>query len=676
MPRLISLFIIGFLILSAVIAAAQPEIPSFIPIEPAPPEPFTYTVPLQSATWEEVVANLSQAPEAGPPSDTCIAAPTLNLSLPADGGQAIVNNYTEDPADPILGCAWGNPPRPQGYRTAWYKVTPPTGGMLVVEALPNADYRDNYDTIIAIHHAAPPGDCQNLQTLTCNDDYNGFLSRASVIVQQGETYYIEIADWQFGINGTARLNVLAYITQAETFWEQASNLPTPLSRHSAVRVGDDFYIFGGVTSTGSAPERTNASRKFNTVTRQWSILKPMPAAGSTCLDVNGYAATDAAYLNGRIFIPTGYAGNNNQYCDVHRIYDIASNTWSIGPTGPWPAALGWSQMVEYPPLNGYFVVGGLTGAPLTANANPSANIYLYLDDGGGTWFGGSLPAMNQARYGHAAARLGNRICVIGGINASNQIIAGGECYNIDLSSWGAIPALQYPRFNAGSAVGPDGRWYVFGGTSATLSSVAPVEVFDPATNTWQLLDARHNLGTSSGFDRPARSWVRGDFVGRSLWVFGGEQDTGVFNNGNTLSLVERLTNGPLWPYHLNLPVLRSPSIVGEPNDTFAQAQDIPVHQTLAFNFESQEDYHDVYRFYQPGIGGALFYLQNIPNGADYDLLLYSGNKTLLGSSRNIGNLDEYLEIILGPGYYYIMVVRAFPLTTPPPPDYYTLRVEN
>lgn len=671
MRHLVAVFILGVILLTGVIAAAQPDIPPYVPIEPAPPKTFTYTVPLESATWEEVVAQLPIAPQAPAPTDSCGGAPSLNLSLPADGGQAVVNNYTESATDPILNCMWGTPSRPQGYRTAWYKVTPPTGGLLVVEALPNADYPDNYDTIIAIH----TGTCNDMLTVSCDDDYNGPLSRATALVQQDVTYYIEVADWQFGVNGTARLNLLAYITETDNYWEYVGNMPVPLTRHTATRIGSDFYIMGGLLSTGSTPQRTPAVRKFNTNTRQWSDLAPMPSIVATCSDGFGYAATDAAHINGWIYIPSGYAGNNNAYCGTHLAYNVATNSWTTAPTSPAPAPLGWTQVVAYPPLNSYFLVGGLTGTPLTTNANPSRDLYLFVagnTPGEGYW----LPKaqMNKARYGHTAIRLDNRICVMGGVNAAVQVIADGECFNIDTEVWETIAPLNYPRFNAESAVGPDGRWYVFGGTNNVLTSVSVVEVFDGSS--WQVLDARYNLGTVNGLNRPARSWVRGDFVGRSLWVFGGEQMTGGANTGTPLSLVEQLTLAPIWPQNVFLPSVHNfYYVTGEPNDTFARAQAHPTHTTVSHNF-TEDDFYDVFSFYVAQPTTLRVYLQNIPSGADYDLVLYAENKTFKGSSTNISTLDEYIELPLSIGTYYAVVVRAYPIGTPPPSAYYTLRIEN
>lgn len=337
-----------------------------------------------------------------------------------------------------------------------------------------------------------------------------------------------------------------------TYWLYQGQMPSPLTRHALVAVGSDFYLMGGQTDAAAPPVRTLT--RYDTLTGQWHPLAPIPVLPGTCLNGHGYAATDAAYLNGNIYLPAGYAGESSSYCGVHLVYNLASSSWLTATAAPWSQPLGWSQVVEWPSLNGYLVMGGLTGPPLSFSASSAA--YLFVPgSGGGTWF--TLPTMTIARYGHAAAWVGDKPCVAGGINASNQALTQAECFNPDNNSWYAIPPLNLPRFNAASAVGPDGRWYVFGGTSPTISSIAPIDVYDPATNSWSLLPSPYNLGTPDDPLRPPRAWLTGDFVGDSLWVFGGEADTGVFNQGLPLGTIERILSLTIPPQGSYLPLITS-----------------------------------------------------------------------------------------------------------------------
>lgn len=342
----------------------------------------------------------------------------------------------------------------------------------------------------------------------------------------------------------------------DTYWFYMGQMPTVLTRHAVVTVGDDFYILGGQRTTTATPDRSSATYRYDTLTSQWEELAPMPAIPGSCVDGNGYAATEAAYVSGKIYLPSGYAGDNDSYCGVHMGYDITSNSWFTAAAAPWPEPLGWTEVVVYPPLNGYFVVGGLTGAPLTATANPSAALYLYWpDQTGGFWI--PEPSMAIARYGHTADFLGEKLCVAGGINVNHQALTQAECFDLNTNTWNAIPSMNLPRFNATSAVGPDGRWYVFGGTSPTVMSIAPIDVYDPTTNNWTLLESPYDLGVPNDPLRPPRAWQAGGFIGESLWVFGGERDTGSFNQGISLATIERILSLNTPPQRTYLPFILS-----------------------------------------------------------------------------------------------------------------------
>jgi N-acetylneuraminic acid mutarotase len=94
--------------------------------------------------------------------------------------------------------------------------------------------------------------------------------------------------------------------------------------------------------------------------------------------------------------------------------------------------------------------------------------------------------MNVSRYGHTAAWVDGRACVVGGIHVDDEsqlvLQSSAECYNAINNNWIEIAPAEIPRFGAGSAVGPDGRWYVFGGITGNNETVSEVEVYDPATN--------------------------------------------------------------------------------------------------------------------------------------------------------------------------------------------------
>jgi hypothetical protein len=287
--------------------------------------------------------------------------------------------------------------------------------------------------------------------------------------------------------------------------------------------------------------------------------------------------------------------------------------------------------------------------------------------------------MATGRFSHTAAvqRIGNKdyICVVGGLGQTGStavLLSGGECYDIDGDVWSITTGgLNYPRYNAGSAVSPDGDWYVFGGTNSVNESVAIVEKYDRATNTWIALNSRFNLGSEDPNEplRPARAWPRGGFVGQTLWVVGGHRNT-TFGD-LVINLVEKLF---LPEEDIYMPIVRHESIPGEPDDTYSDARRIVVGQSLTGAFYSPDDYVDIYYFDLSIPYSFEAILSNMPVGVDNNLALYRSDKIFLGRSDNTGANNEVITGPLNPGRYYLVVERV----TPPPgsdPSSSTYRLE-
>ena len=359
-------------------------------------------------------------PDGAPAADFCSAAPLLDIGAPAgDGGSTLVNGFTETGGiDPPLSCAWGTPASPTGFRTAWYRFTAPTSGVAIVETVPNADYDENYDTILAVYS----GSCGSLVQLACNDDSNGFLSRLAVPVRWNETYYIEIADYQLAVNGTASLNVVAHMEAGGPEWTDEILMETARSRHAAEVVDGKLYVIGGQTVLGSAPVRTGAVNRYDPATGAWETLAPMPGP-----DGFGYSNADSAAVNGVIYLPSGYVGDNDQYDGTHWQYNIADQPWSTTVSAPWTGApAGYAAAIAAPNVNGYYLIGGLRGEPFSSGAQPVSDVYRFRQGFGALvdqWFS-SPPSLSIARYLHSGVQLQNPVdwvCVVGGLTAQQLL---------------------------------------------------------------------------------------------------------------------------------------------------------------------------------------------------------------------------------------------------------------
>lgn len=584
-------------------------------------------------------------------ADSCEGA-TLVPTLPWGDHTASVNNLTESAADPVLGCMWGSPSRPQGYRTAWYRFVAPYSAQVTIDT-----FFSDYDTVLAVYG----GSCgsENLVQLACNDDHQGFSSKVSLTVNRGETYFIEVADWNFDVYGS-NLNITILIEPVQSLWDLMGNMTIPRSRHSVVTAGSYLYVMGGETEMGNVPTLTSSLQRLDTATGTWETLDPMPGSG--------YANTTAAIVNNKIFLPSGFTGNTTAYNGTHYVYDLASGGWDTAPTAPWPNGrpLAWGTAVAgpYTQYVGYYHTGGTPDQPsieVHSNdvATPSSKVLFFAVQGAGNpaWIT-TVPDFDVARFAHTAAWVQNRLCIVGGLGINsdgteNILLPDGECY-LSGTGWQPTGPLNYPRYNAGSAVGPDGRWYIFGGINGDGDPVELTEYYDVATNSWHTLTINYALGGTPG--NPARAWPRGAFVGNDLWVMGGNSDGPV---GNVLPMIERIS---LPVPSLFLPVVFRPG-GAVANDTLSTALQLLLNQPQFHTFDSTTDYFDTY-FFDIGVTRRVtVHLSDIPTSGDsasnYDLFLYNNNKVLRGQSLNPSNLPETITLTLTPGRYYVMVERVF-----------------
>lgn len=662
-----------FLLGTAALASAQEPVPT----PPAEPEGLLLQGGVLSdwltgpGEWVDLtqvmIDELPFSPDAPPATDACTAAPALNLGSP-DSGLTPVSEMGESGDDPVLACMWGNPIRPQGFRTAWYKFTPAISGIVTISTRGST-----YDTVLAVY----AGECGALVQLACDDDTFAFTSEVRLSVLQGQTYYVEVADWNLAQNGASNLTVSAFI-EADSQWIFVNVMDEARTRHAAVVSGEDIYVIGGQYFLSNTPQRTPRTSVYHTRGNFWEQRAAMPAA-----DGFGYSNTTAALVNGRIYLPSGYVGDDDVYDGTHWYYDIAGNYWATTTPAPWPngQAFAYSYAVSYDhPINAdrYYLTGGLSGPFLSQNTVPHRELFSFIPESG-IWI--PLANMQTARYAHVAAiqTIGGQdyVCVAGGLskNASNQdiVLSGGECYNIGTNQWSiSTGSMRFPRFNAASAVGPDGRWYVYGGTDNNFRSVAVTEVYDPATNSWSALDSRFDLATidPNQLDRPPRAWPRAGFVGGTLWAIGGHRNTA--GGDSVLNLVEKLLVIGDNDY---LPIAIAIGGATEPDDAFDTAHGIPPNVPVFFNFETIDDFFDVFYFDVPATTNLSVSLSNIPADSNYNVHIYTANKVYLASGQNIGNNDELVSLTnVFPGRYYILVQRAFPVDDPDP-GFYRLVVQ-
>ena len=102
---------------------------------------------------------------------------------------------------------------------------------------------------------------------------------------------------------------------------------------------------------------------------------------------------------------------------------------------------------------------------------------------GGEWV--SLSPMNLARQEVGAARIGNKVYVVGGLLSGGPLRATDavEVYDVALDEWSFVEPLPIPLDHMGAAA-VDGKLYVMGGYSADFRARDSLWIYDPQIDHW------------------------------------------------------------------------------------------------------------------------------------------------------------------------------------------------
>jgi hypothetical protein len=241
-------------------------------------------------------------------------------------------------------------------------------------------------------------------------------------------------------------------------WTAGNPYPTTIVRYGFAQTATHFYVFGGVDN-GST---TNAVNRMNLATGTWEPRAPMPFGGEapTCaldtstnivycadgLATNSFAAYDIAAnswtslapdpfvsdhygsasgaFNGKVYV----VGGTGSYSNAVWIYDVATNSWSVGnpaPTGPFELA-GYQEVGQF-----LYLVGGYD--PSFVNINTT----LRLDMSTGTWQTGPTFTPQLADFGLAYDAGTNKLYSLGGDlpNDGNPFNSTNQVNELDLSAW-------------------------------------------------------------------------------------------------------------------------------------------------------------------------------------------------------------------------------------------------
>jgi N-acetylneuraminic acid mutarotase len=217
-----------------------------------------------------------------------------------------------------------------------------------------------------------------------------------------------------------------------------------------------------------------------------------------------------AEANGKIYVFGGYPSTGQAQRTV-QIYDIATDSWTLGPQLPQPNNHNMAATV-----NGkIYVIGGQTTNDQQGLTAVSA-VYE-LDPAVGTWV--EKAAMPTARSGGVAVAYGGKIYVAGGrVPRGNDFAA----YDPAANTWEVLPPLPSQRNHiAGAAI--NGKIHIVGGrlgNGLSPDKSNANEVFDPVAKTWSTA-APLLFG---------RSGMNGVVARGCFHIWGGESPSGMTPN--------------------------------------------------------------------------------------------------------------------------------------------------
>ena len=269
-----------------------------------------------------------------------------------------------------------------------------------------------------------------------------------------------------------------YDKSTDTWLTNGAPVPSPRGETAAVATGGFVYLVGG-----RCPLACNLLQRYDPASDTWTTLSPLPVP----VDSEHVVAVHDGKIyvaGGRtVTVPIGFGA-----VAVLQIYDIASDTWSMGAPLPTPLGLADSAAIAQGSRI-YVFGGGFAGTGL-----PTTLIYDIPSD---SWsFGTPMPT---ARADASVGGCGNKLHVIGGAVTVGVFVAAHEVYNPVTDTWSVATPIPGGATGAGTevqAVSQGGRIYIVGGGIFGSGGANPVQ------NIWKCADPVKGTVTSNGQPSP------------------------------------------------------------------------------------------------------------------------------------------------------------------------------
>ena len=239
-------------------------------------------------------------------------------------------------------------------------------------------------------------------------------------------------------------------------WTNVAPLPQSVFGGAAATDGTYAYVFGGYHFPAAPGSTLDTVYRYNLATDTWTQLANMPNAALVASAVY-YPTTNKIY----VFGGSTRTPDPLVTYDVTRIYDIATNTWTMGATMPGPR----SQMASgYNPANGkIYLNGGYAAAGIDTVSNqtweydPVANSFAVKTPSPAT----------PGQGGTTSEVINGKLYLSGGRTITPMTSSATWGYDIATDAWTtADQLLDMPmaKNTPGRAV-VQGQLYAIGGTN-------------------------------------------------------------------------------------------------------------------------------------------------------------------------------------------------------------------
>jgi hypothetical protein len=284
-----------------------------------------------------------------------------------------------------------------------------------------------------------------------------------------------------GIVGVVLMLAASRLPAQGSWTGVAEKMPTPRDAHAVLRFGARIMIVGGRTS----PE----GKTTETVTLfDWRNNRFLPAS-----DLKGSRSFCPLIQlrDGRILAPGGYRkpAEHGTIADME-LFDPNQGAWVSQPALRTPRELHTATLL---PDGGVLLAGGFSNDDILASCE------LFRPADAKKAAVQETVMMNHARFGHAAVPMPHRfagekeprdaILVLGGRAAKDISLTETEWYDPQAKKWQEGAKMQHDRFRHTATRLRDGRILVTGGYSSAQKQTLPsAELYDPATDTFTLLE--------------------------------------------------------------------------------------------------------------------------------------------------------------------------------------------